>query len=489
MLSRREGTPILALLLALLAPAHAAADAETLLRQGRIAEAVVAATEAARRAPSDLDAQELYIDVLHLVGLASRAVTEMRARQAAAPTDPDALYLVGRAEPDAAQSRGAYEAALRIDPDHARAHMGLGAVNEGTGNLTAAVAGYTRAVELDASLSEAWIGRMRTLLVLGREKEALEVARAGWRVVPTEPGLALAIAHLDPPSAQQVLEDAAGRVPGDPRVFEALAALALDVGDAETALLRSEQALAIDPALTDASRTRLVAREIRTGRLDRNAWVHLADLRRLEATDPSAALAGYPPLVEAWPRSALVLLGRVSARTSAGRPPEEALADARAAARADPDNVEAAAVAGLALLRVGRAAEAEPLLARASRARPWDASLGLARARALQQLGRQGEASALLASIADAHRLDADVQLAYTDDLVRAGKLELAYVRLKECLLLVPDPRLAAAFIRVAPAAGHPEEAAILLDQIVAQTGNAQLADEAKRLREQGSPR
>jgi tetratricopeptide (TPR) repeat protein len=469
-------------LLAGLAGAAETADAETLLRRGRIGEAIAAAETAARAAPADLDTQELYIDLLQVVGQTGRAVNEARARVEKAPRDPDAHYLLGRALPDLEEARASYEAALRLAPNHARSFMGMGAVHEAAGRRVEAVAAYTRAVELDPTLAEAWLGRVRVLLQLDRRDEALAVARAGWSAVPTEPSLALTVAALQPASAKAVLEEAAARVPDDARTFEALAALALDQGDAATAEARASQALAIDPTLPDAIRIRLVSAEIRRGRLDRAAWNTLAGLRGLERSDPAAALAGYPPLVSAWPKSALVFLGRSSARRATGSI-QGALEDAVVASRLDPSNTEAVAVAGLLLLDAGRAADAEPLLAKAATERTWDASLALAWVRALRELGRAEEASDLLATIANVHRFDPAVQVAYADDLAKAGRIEEAYRRLKETLLVVPHPQLAAAFVRVAPAAGHPEEAAALLDQIVARTGNAELAEAARRLR------
>jgi len=477
--------PLLLIALSGLARGAETADAETLLRHGQIGEAIRTAEAAARAAPSDLDAQELYIDLLQVVGQTGRAVAEAQRRVEASPRDPDAHYLLARALPDLEQARASYEAALRLDPNHARSYMGMGAVHEAAGRREDALAAYGRAVALDPKLAEAWLGRIRILGQLGRQSDALTAAREGWRAVPTEPGLALTLAQLDPPSAVAVLEEAVAHVPDDPRLYEALASLALARGDATAAEARAGQALAIDPMLPDATRIRLVSAEIRGARLDLAAWNRLAALRALERTDPAAALAGYPSLVASWPRSALVLLGRSSARRATGSM-QGALDDAVEASRLDPRNTEAVAVAGLLLLDVGRAAEAEPLLAKAATERTWDASLALAWVRALQNLGRAEEASDLLATVAGVHRLDPAVQVAYAEDLVRAGRIDEAYRWLKQTLLLVPDPQLAAAFVRVAPAAGHPEEAAALLDQIVAQTGNPELAEAARRLRASG---
>ncbi|MEQ1506018.1 MAG: tetratricopeptide repeat protein, partial [Myxococcota bacterium] len=243
-------------------------EAETFLRHGDYAAALTSAARAAAASPGNLDTRELYYDLLVSTGQGARALREATAAAAAAPTDPNAQYLLGRVQPDAASSQRAYEVALRYDPDHARAHMGMGAIHEARGAFAEAEAAYARAVRRDPSLSEAWLGRTRALIRLSRSADALANAEAGLAAVPDEPGLALVVAQLAPTRATAVLTAAIARVPDEPRLHEALAALRLDAGDAAGALTEASAALAIDPTSVGAGRTALFAAEITAGRLD-----------------------------------------------------------------------------------------------------------------------------------------------------------------------------------------------------------------------------
>ncbi|MEQ1572409.1 MAG: tetratricopeptide repeat protein, partial [Myxococcota bacterium] len=119
---------------------------------------LAAAAAAVRAHPEDVAAQELYLDLLVGTGRTGVALEAARARLAAAPRDPDANYLVGRATMDPAAAQLAFEAALRLDPDHARASMGLASVAEARGRLADAEAGYSRAAGRDPALVEAWVG-------------------------------------------------------------------------------------------------------------------------------------------------------------------------------------------------------------------------------------------------------------------------------------------------------------------------------------------
>src|SRR5687767_12064696 len=71
-------------------------DAERLLRKGAVPEALAAATEAARADPKDLEARELYVDLLMATGQGSRALREVQELARAQPDNPAAHYLVGR---------------------------------------------------------------------------------------------------------------------------------------------------------------------------------------------------------------------------------------------------------------------------------------------------------------------------------------------------------------------------------------------------------
>jgi tetratricopeptide (TPR) repeat protein len=457
-------------------------EAERLLRHGAVNEALTAATAAARTTPRDLAAQELYVDLLVATGMGGRALREVKELAQADPNNPAAHYLVGRVIPDPAAAQSAYEAALRLDPSFPRAHMGMGALYEARGQLPQAEAAYTRATQGDATLSEAWLGRVRMLLRQSRQPEALTAARAGLAACPTEPALALVVAQLVPAEADRVLADALRRVPDEPRLHEAQARLLLARGDAKGALASAKAALAIDPSAAEASLVALYAAEIADGRLDLAGKTALEAARAQEGLDPRGAVGRYPPLLAKYPRSAMIRLGLAAARKAAQDP--GATDDLLEAVALDPGNVEAVGAAGMALLEAERAIEAEPLLAQAAAARPWDPSLGLARARALAASGRSGEGARLVADLAKRFRFDAGVQVAHAGFLVEQGKASEAYQVLRTALMVAPDPRVAAAFVRVAPLAGYPEEAAAMLDQIVAQTGNQALAEAARKLRE-----
>lgn len=473
---------VVALILATIRASASTTDIEAMLRHGAVAEALSAAGDEARTHPKDVEAQELYVDLLVATGQQARAEKECRARVAAVPLDPVSHYLLGRAVADGASAQAAYEAALKLDPEFPRAYMGLAAVHESRNRLKEAADAYARAVIGDPSLSEAWLGRIRMALRTSRAADALTIARQGLAAVPDEPGLVLAVAELAPPEARTVLAAGLKVVPDEPRLHEALGGVRLAAGDAAGALQSAEAALAIDPSSVLAGRTALYAREILAGRLDLAGRTSLEAVRAQEGIDRKAAVARYPALIAKYPKSALVRLASGSARRASGDP--AGIDDLVQAVMLDPQNIEVLGAAGLALLSVERATEAEPLLAAAAPARPWDASLGLGWVRALLLVGRPTDALQVSGQLAAQFPMDAGVQVTLGGMLVDAGKNEDAYRVVKAALLRTPDPRLAAAFVRIAPLVGHPDEAAALLDQIVAQTGNPALAEAARKLRE-----
>ena len=89
-------------------------------------------------APDEVPSHELLIDILFATGRAGLALDLYRGLAENNEGSPDFLYLLGRASPDAASSESAYQAALALDPDHARAWMGIGAVHRAQGQWTAA---------------------------------------------------------------------------------------------------------------------------------------------------------------------------------------------------------------------------------------------------------------------------------------------------------------------------------------------------------------
>lgn len=450
-------------------------DAEALARRGQVYAAVQAAQQQMAESPNDVENLELYVDLLLNVGMAVRAEDEFAQRLRAAPDRPDNHYLLGRALADVRHAREAYENALRLDPDHARSHMGVAAVYVALGQPAPALDAYRRAVTLDPQLTEAWLGQVRLHAQAGDEAKAAAVAAEGLAAVPNDPGLALAVATLIPERAATVLPKAVAQTPDDAPLLAAYAAQLLATGDAERAEMAAKQALLIDPTHGEARRIAWIASDIAAQRLT------AAQAVRAEAA------AGKPKkldqLVEEAPRSIVVRLLRAQDHRTNGDL-EAAVLHLQKALEVDGAHPEANAAAGQALLQLGRPQQAAPLLSIAAAASPWDAALQVTWASAMQQAGQRSKALGVLAKLAKERPLNVVVQGAYAQALVDAGRAEEAYQAIRKALLLLPDPRLAAAFIMVATEAGHHEEAAALLDTIADTTGNEAMRAKAQALRQ-----
>jgi len=463
-------------------PAWSGTLVETHLYARNTEQAILAAEADAKASPQDLDAQEVYIDLLLSSGLGARATRIYGQRVAGNPTSPDAHYLLGRAAISGADASSAYEKALRLDPDHARSHMGMGAVYTARRAPDDAARAYFRSVNLDPSLSEAWMGLIRAELMMGLVDDALSLAKKGLGHVPQEPGLYLLIAELDPSDAGRVLQGALGRGVEDPRVLSALSAVLLNEGDADGALVKARHALAIDGQSSEAIQVALFAAAVNSGTLDIEGYRELIASRDLQLKDPEKAMAGFDRLVAAYPECALTWMARSQLRRAQGNP-DGAVEDSEKAARLAPGNTEVEAVHGLLLNEVGRHADAVPYLLRASEARPWDASLGLGFAGALKGSGNEVNALKVLEVLHGMHAFDARVTVAYGQALVDGGRADEAYRLVRTSMERVPDPRLAVALVMSAVAAKRYGEAAQILEQLAAQTGQQSLADHASHLR------
>ncbi len=472
---------VVVLLLGLGAPRAIAGDAELLLSEGKVAEALEAARDEATASPGDLDAQELYIDLLLAFGLGPRAERRYRARVREQPEDPDSWYLVGRSAVGADDAREAYEAALRFDPEHARSHMGMAAVHLAAGRIERASAAYAIALQGDASLSEAWLGLVRSLAAEGHVAEALEAAKHAQTRIPEEPGIYLALATLAPDQARTILLQGTERAPGDARLHARLAEELLAAGDGASALRSSTTALQRDERLSDALRAKIFAEEMVKDRIDGSGY---QSVRELVAVEPAAALPRWDALVEAYPRSSLVRAGRARVYEVTGNV-AAAGADLEVAQRLG-TNTEVQAALGLLRLREGHAAEAAPLLALAWESRSWDVSLGLALAEALFQSEQVPGAMKLLEGLAATQPFDLRIGRRYAQALLDADEPEKAYSFIRQRLGRVPDPQLGVALIAAALATGRTVEAASIVEDIAEQTNNPRLREAATRLRSGG---
>ncbi|MEZ4320064.1 MAG: tetratricopeptide repeat protein [Myxococcota bacterium] len=456
-------------------PAVAAAPvSEALMYAGDVESALREARREAEADPSDLGAQERQIDVLLTLGLYDRAVEIQQARVAKNPTDPDAHYLLGRALPDAAAARQAYERALKFEPTHARSHMGLGAVYTASGDFDGAIAAYSRATRFDSTLAEAWLGLSRAHLAKGEVPEALAVSKRAMEAAPRDPDAYLTVAVLDPANARATLEQAAKWAPGDPRVHATLAEVRLGDDEAKGAIAAADAALAIDPTEPAALKVKLFARAIASGTLD------LAGYRALVAAREGKG--GFDALVTKYPKSAVVWAARSQARLSAGDL-AGATSDLEKATALDPDEAELQGAYGLVLLQQKRPADALPHLEKAVRARPWDASLGIAWGRALSGAKQHDQAIAAMKALSERRRYDSDAQIAYADALLAAGQAEAAYQVVLDAAERRTDDKLLVALMAVATQTGRFAEAADIVEQIAVATKDPRARALAEQLR------
>lgn len=462
--------------------ARASDTVTTQLYRGNLTAALQSARSEAQAAPDDLDAQELYIDLLLASGQAYQARTELESAVKQRPTDPNAHYLLGRAQVDAQASIDAYERALKLDPDHARSHMGMGAVFTSAGRLEEAERAYSEALRRDGTLGEAWLGLIRIQILSGAPRaRALDLARRGMAAAPEEPGLYLSAAQLDPENARSILAKAA-EASGDARIHTRLAELRLAAGETDAATVSARRALAIDPGDAEAERVLVYARTIEAGKLDLPGLAAVLDARDAMAEDPAKAAAALDGLAEKYPHAAIVFLARAEAQKRLGR--DDAMIEALALAlQRDPELTDAQAAFGLALVGADRHAEAIPWLVKAVRTRPWDPdlvrSLGIA-----QRHG--GNVPAAVQTLRAAYRIrswDVPTVLAYADALGASGEPEAAYAIVRDALQRSSDPSLAAAFVIVAKNAGHVEIAADFLEDLGRKSGSTKLVELANRMR------
>ncbi|MEN0068290.1 MAG: tetratricopeptide repeat protein [Myxococcota bacterium] len=450
-------------------------DAETLLRQGRLLEALDVAAQNVADRPDDVVAQELAIDVFLSLGQTQRAIDHARERLKTAPT-ADSHYLVGRAEVDPTASRKAYQNALSLNPDHARAHMGLAGLDELSGDPTTAQTGYARATTLDPALTEAWVGLSRVHLAQGQRAKAQKVAFDGFERTKA-PDLALMLATLDPRHAEAVLAEALTTHGSSLALHNALARTALLAGKAGLAEQQAQQALVLDVQAIDARAAFHWARELAARRITTSSLTSLLS----PATAEHELRKAHDKAIKSSPKSAMARFSRALLRQAAGD--AGYVDDLTAAAAIAPDNDLVAVATGDALLAAGRPSDAVPHLTRAVSARPWDRAATLSLARSLRRSGHTADAILVLERVASANPKHVESQLLYAQTLLDQGRAEEAYAVTKIAMVTKPDPRIIAAFIRIAPLAGRPAEAANVLEPIASRTNNAGLKAAVSRLR------
>jgi tetratricopeptide (TPR) repeat protein len=452
----------------------AVSPVEELIRAGKLGEALPAAAAEAAARPSDAAAWERWIDLAVELGQVGPVRQALDARRKASPEDPLVAYLLGRLAPSPEDSRAAYEAALKLDPAHARAWMGLGALYRAAGALRDAAGAYQRALRGDPGLAEAWAGLLACVLAGDDREAAVSVARAATSAVPSSPEGWLAWARLVPAEAGQVLGKAAAVAGHDARVHASHAEWLVSQGDGRGALAAADRALAIDPDQRTARLARLYARELAAGRLDLDAVRRLVEVAAFEAAEPVRARQAYDALIGAWPASPLPRMAR--ARVTAPTVPSAAAEDLLAALALDPGNEEASAALGLLRVQQGRQADAIPLLTPLVAARPQDARLAIALARALFGVERAEEAHAVLAAAEVALPMDVEVALVRAHLLSLAGDAAGALEVLEAAVDRLPDLRLGLARAAAAKEAGELALAARYYRVLAVATGDGRLS-------------
>jgi tetratricopeptide (TPR) repeat protein len=465
-----------------IASAEAPSTVETLLHAGRVFEAMGAAEAQVESDPDDLDAHERYIDILRTLGLSHRARAIYSGRITKYPMDADAHYLFGRAVASAEQAEQAYQKALELEPNHARSHMGMAAVALATGRVVEAIAGYQAAAEANPSLSEAWQGWARGLVLQNQTDAALAVARRAMAAVPNEAEPYLTVAVLSPNEAIEVLKSAGSMAPHDPRPHARLAELYIESGRAAEAIAAARRALAIDPILPDASRSLMFAAAIESGVLDRDGYRGLIEAQAGMGSATDFGYASFDALVKTYPNCALTWMGRSQSRLRLNHV-DGARADLEQAAKLAPDNPEIQVAFGLVSLKAQRVADAVKWLRKAQQNRPRDISVLVALGRAQAHSGDvEGGITTLQTGYAK-FPYEPRVALAYAEVLANKGEILAAYEALREAFSRRPDGRVLVSLIAATRDVGRYAEAAELLENLGKKTGSQVLLDEASKLR------
>ncbi len=351
---------------------------------GELQQALRAVNGALALSPGDLELSVLVVDLHLSMGQPGLALSFARREVQRDEQNADGYVLLGRAHVTVDKALAAYEQALTLNPQHARAHLGQGALLRAKGRSVQAHAAFERAATLQPGLGEAWSGWVLSLLDEGQPQQAIAVLRQGLSAAPGASELSLMLSVLEPAEGVALLERAIKRQPRDPRLFAALADLKLQAGQAWEAQGMARKALALAPQRKDAALTLMFANEMVASRLDLRGYQDLLKLRGLDEKSQEQARKLSQDLAKRYPSCSLVWLER--ARVQSGNP-EMAISALKKALDLDADNIEIRAALGAALAP-NHPGEAIEHLQRAFRVRSRDTSLGLKLAGAYAKSGR-----------------------------------------------------------------------------------------------------
>ena len=153
--------------------------AEALRAKGAIQEAQECCESVLRQWPDDARALCLLAEMAADTKQAGKGLHWVQRAIAADPRAGGPHYTAGRLHEIAGRltdAEASYRAAIRLAPDHAKAHNNLGGVLHMQGRLDAALASYRKALELDPRQPEA----NQNYASIARDTGALELAVEGY---------------------------------------------------------------------------------------------------------------------------------------------------------------------------------------------------------------------------------------------------------------------------------------------------------------------
>lgn len=455
-------------------PAEAASLelAEALLERGDVAAALDEVKARVAEAPEEVPSHELLIDILFATGRAGLALDLYRGLAKNNTGNPDFLYLLGRASPDAASSESAYRAALALEPDHARAWMGVGAVHRARGEWAEAAHSYGEALARDTTLMEAWTGVRSSHLGAGDAAAAEAAVRRQIEAFPEDIAGWTALADLEHTDAVAAWKEAVKARPRDADRRGALARAAFEAGawaDAQKAYDKAIKGGAREAPAMRAERA--IIDEIRAGALSPQGAAALLAVRGMVANNATQAVQLLDQLAEDHPHSGWVRLVRGNLYRGSGRA-QQAEEDLRSALDRMPASPDAWSALGLFLLDQKRAVEARPLLEKAAAARPDDVSTVVASAMATGQAGAVPEADAALTAAIVRFPGNPGPVLGLARLRLSNGDADGAFEVLHAALRRGPEVSVAYALVSAAQEADRPEEALRILEALRTETGD-----------------
>jgi tetratricopeptide (TPR) repeat protein len=333
------------------------------------------------------------------------ALPELRQAAKAEPSSMHAQRALGRALMRAgrpAEAAAQMERAVRLDPRSLDALYAAAEVQFAAGESRKARNACQRLAKVDAADVRTLVCTARAFLAWRRSSQAFESIDKALAIAPEDPNVLLVLADARRVAGQlnealAAYRRAIARAPGEARAHFGLGqVLELDK-QPEAALKAFRKALELDPEDPEL--------QFELGRrLDGDAAVRL--LERANAGRLN------------WPAASREL---AAAQIKAGDP--AAAADRLGGVlKKDPGNAPARALHGVALLELGRTAEAEAELRKATLAMPNDYDASFALARLYERTGRPEEAVAQ-------YRHTADLKRESIEPLVAAARLGLSRQR------------------------------------------------------------